>query len=179
MWQFGAVYSGKFPVEWSTKAVRKKKEPFFVASNLRTYISTSKGLLRQQSRIWGYSVQMDMNYKSGTSNTHSGHYILANRCLSYNNHIYWSRSYQCLVKILSQSFPWCVPGPPLPQSVQLWCCSPRPMSKSSGIWVQFIYLKWGCFIILKKRLHFTEQEYTISLSHPLYGQGAHHKTYKP
>lgn len=114
--------------QWSTNTV--KRWPLSVVSNLETYIFTS---ITTSKRLWMRQSLLEW----GEYNTNS--WPIVRRFNYDNNHIYWSRSYQCLVKILSQSFPWCFPGPPLPQTVQLWCCSPRPMSKSLGIWVGFFF----------------------------------------
>lgn len=84
------------------------------------------------------------------------------RSLSYNkNHIYWSRSYQCLVKncILSQSIPWCFPGPPLPQTVQLVLLTKANVKENLEFFCVHLLFNQCCVSVFGKRLSLTEQEH--------------------
>lgn len=89
------------------------------------------------------------------------------RSLSYNkNHIYWSRSYQCLVKncILSQSIPWCFPGPPLPQTVQLVLLTKAKVKENLEFFCVHLLFNQCCVSVFGKRLSLTEQEHTYMIA---------------
>lgn len=79
---------------------------------------------------------------------------------------YCSWSYQCLVKncILSQSIPWCFPGPPLPQTVQLVLLTKANVKENLVFFCVHLLFNQCCVPVFGKRLNLTEQEHTYSMN---------------